>query len=47
MAHRLIPLTPPLFFHFTLPLSLQIKTARNPCAEMPTEQTNLQLIHAD
>jgi hypothetical protein len=20
MAHRLIPLTPPLFFHFTLPL---------------------------
>jgi hypothetical protein len=21
MAHRLIPLTPPLFFHFTLPLS--------------------------
>jgi hypothetical protein len=22
MAHRLIPLTSPLFFHFTLPLSL-------------------------
>jgi hypothetical protein len=21
MAHRLIPLTPPLFFHFTLPLN--------------------------
>ncbi len=22
MAHRLIPLTPPLFFHFTLPLKV-------------------------
>jgi hypothetical protein len=24
MAHRLIPLTPPLFFHFTLPLKYLI-----------------------
>ncbi len=23
MAHRLIPLTPPLFFHFTLPLMFE------------------------
>ena len=28
-------------------LILQIKTARNPCAEMAIEQTNLQLFHAD
>jgi hypothetical protein len=24
MAHRLIPLTPPLFFHFTLPVILRL-----------------------
>jgi hypothetical protein len=29
MAHRLIPLTPPLFFHFTLPLSSVSDPYRN------------------
>jgi hypothetical protein len=29
MAHRLIPLTPPLFFHFTLPLTIQIRVRKN------------------
>ncbi len=29
MAHRLIPLTPPLFFHFTLPLSVQCTVQYN------------------
>ncbi len=33
MAHRLIPLTPPLFFHFTLPLIPKIQRRYRTCAK--------------
>jgi hypothetical protein len=30
MAHRLIPLTPPFFFHFTLPLKNETRMISQP-----------------
>ena len=40
MAHRLIPLTPPLFFHFTLPLTHKIRINKEYTVYVPSPRWN-------